>query len=276
MKPFAASATQATAGETRHTEASVRDFNDAARSTARPPTPAATRTYRADNGGANRHEALIDPFELYLQREDGAAVFFEGDYVFFNGQSGKWTRGPDKEPIGATVPFLCNMHEISVGWIKFVDGKIADRQIGRIIDGYVRPPRETLGDLEQRHWPLNRRGEREDPWKKVTYLPMRCMADDEPVVYGPFSDTARRAIKSSSPSTAAATAPGSFPSCCWKTAAFQTHGGTTYVPEFKIVGWEYWDGQPAPEPQPVPLPPPAPAKAGDQGAAEARRDRRHG
>jgi hypothetical protein len=26
-------------------------------------------------------------------------VFFEGDYIFFNGQTGKWSRGADKEPI---------------------------------------------------------------------------------------------------------------------------------------------------------------------------------
>jgi hypothetical protein len=203
---------------------------------------------------------LINPYDLYLQREEGGAVFFEGDYVFFNGQTGKWSRGPEKELISATVPFLCNIQEIYIGWLKFVDSKTF-REIGRIIDGYVRPPREALDDLDQRYWPVNRRGEREDPWKKVTYLPMRCMQDGEPVVYGPFSDTARRAIKSFVAIYCRSDRAGKLPVVLLENRSFQNQsGGTTYVPELKIVGWEYWDGQPAPEPQPVPLPPPAPAK----------------
>ena len=191
----------------------------------------------------------------------GDTVFFEGDYIFFNGQTGKWSRGADKELIGSTTPFLCNMREICVGWLKFVDGK-TDRQVGRIIDGYVRPPREALDDQEEQRWPFNRRGEREDPWKKVTYLPMRCMEDGAPVVYGPFSDTARRAIKSFvAVYRRRSEHDGKMPVVLLESRSFpNTSGGTTYVPTFKDAGWEYWDAAPAPEVRPVPLPPPAPAK----------------
>jgi hypothetical protein len=234
------------------------DEIDREKPTAKPDTPP------TDGGTAlaqSPAQPLIHPLDLYLQREDGDIAFFEGDYVFFNGQTGKWSRGSDKEPINATVPFLCNMHEIHIGWLKFVPDSKPERKIGRIVDGYVRPAREALDDLEEQYWPVNRRGDREDPWKRVTYLPMRCMEDGAPVVYGPFSDTARRAIKSFIAIYRRSNRAGKFPVVLLETGSFPNKaGGTTFVPEFKIIGWEYWSGQPAPEPQPVTPPPPAPAK----------------
>jgi hypothetical protein len=214
---------------------------------------------------------LINPFDLYLQREDGDVVFFEGDYISFNGQTGKWTRGSDKKPINATTQFLCNINEIYIGWLKFADGK-TERHVGRIVDGYVRLPREKLGDLDQRIWPLNRRGEREDPWKKVTYLQMRCQEDGEPVVFGPFSDTARRAIKSFVAICRRTDRGGKLPVVLLGNRSFQYQsGGTTYVPDLKIVGWEFLDGQPVPEPQLVPLPA-TPATAKLAAPVDVKRD----
>jgi hypothetical protein len=205
---------------------------------------------------------LVDPFDLYLQHEEGSGAFFDGDFINFNGQTGAWTRGPDKEPIGATVMFLCNMHEVWLGWIKLVDGKIVDRRIGRLVDGYQRPPREELDDFEEHSWPRNRRsGEPEDPWHQTTYLPMRCMEDDAPCVYGPFAATALRAIRDFVATYRRVDRGGKFPVVLLESRSFQNQGGgTTYVPVLKIVGWEYWDGTPAPEVEPVPIKPPSAAK----------------
>jgi hypothetical protein len=228
-------------------------------------------------------QQTIDPFALYLKSEDGGAAFFEGDYVFFNGQTGVWSRGSEKELIGATMPFLFLMHEIWIGWIKLADGKIVGREGGRIVDGYQRLSREALDDFEERRWPFNRRGEREDPWKKVTYLPMRCMEDGKPVVYGPFSDSARGAIKNFVAVYRRSDRAGKLPVGLLKNRSFQNQsGGVTFVPVFEIAGWEYLDGQPTPEPQPVavPIAPPvavpiaAPAKAGEAKAIVASKPKR--
>src|SRR5262245_24146967 len=40
---------------------------------------------------------LVDPFTLFAE-EEGSGVFFDGDYLNFNGQTGVWTRGSKKEP----------------------------------------------------------------------------------------------------------------------------------------------------------------------------------
>ena len=137
----------------------------------------------------------MSPFDLYLEREPGGTDFFDGEFVHFNGQTGAWTRGAKKIPIGSTVMFLSNMREIAIGWVKVVDSRIVDRQIGWVKDGYERPPREELDDRDDRRWPFNNRDEQEDPWKMTSYLPMRCLEDGEPVVFGPFAPTQLAAIK---------------------------------------------------------------------------------
>ena len=198
---------------------------------------------------------LVNPYDLFLQREEGSDAFFDGDFVNFNGQTGAWTRR--KEPIGATVPFLCNMRQIALGWVKLVDGKPVDRRTGFLIEGYERPERSSnqLDDHEASRWPLNRRGEREDPWRKTTYLPMRCMEDGENVVYGPFADTQRKAIRSFIGIYRRSVRDGKDPVVLLENRSFVNQsGGTTYVPTFKIIGWEYWDGAPAPDVQPVAVP----------------------
>jgi hypothetical protein len=213
-----------------------------------------TTTVNTDDGGAPANvpaQQTIDPFALYVRNEGGGGAFFSGDYVFFNGQSGEWSRGSDKESIGATVTFLCNMQEIHIGWIKLAADAKPVREIGRIIDGYQRLPREALDAPRRRDWPVVR-GEPQDPWKMVTYLPMRCMEDNEAVVFGPFSETARRAVADFVSIYRRADRAGKFPVVLLESRNFPNKsGGTTYVPDFKIVGWEFWDGQPAPEVQPV-------------------------
>jgi hypothetical protein len=208
-------------------------------------------------------QQTIDPYALYVRNEGGGNVFFDGDYINFNGQTGKWSRGSNKESIDATVSFLCNMHEIFIGWIRFVKEDKPRREIGRIIDGYQRLPREALGDNNKQNWQRDQRGDPQDPWRPVTYLCMRCMEDGEAVVYGPSSDTARQAIAKFTDIYRRRDRAGKFPVVLLENRNFKNQsGGLTYVPDFKIIGWEFWDGQPAPEVQPVALPTaPSPPKA---------------
>ena len=110
----------------------------------------------------------------------------------------------------------------------------------RVLDRRLRAAaaRDQLDDLEERDWPLNRRGKREDPWKKTTYLPMRCMEDDENVVFGPFADTQRKAIRSFVGVYRRSDRDGKDPVVLLENRSFENQsGGTTYVPTFKIVDW---------------------------------------
>ncbi len=86
---------------------------------------------------------LVDPYEQFAARE-GGPEFFEGDLIKF--VKGKWERGQDKQAIGATEMFTANLAELHEGWIRFEDGRVADREIGRVASGYVHPPRSRLAN----------------------------------------------------------------------------------------------------------------------------------
>ena len=70
---------------------------------------------------------------------------------------------------------------------------------------------------------------------------------DELVVYGPFSPSARKAIKDSVAVVRRSNRGGMDPVVSLGNWRFpNTHGGINYGPVFTIAAWEYWDGQPAP------------------------------
>lgn len=151
---------------------------------------------------------------------------------------------------------------MAVGWVKIIDGKIVARELGLVVDGYERKLRKELDDAEECRWPFIN-GIRQDPWKPTTYLPMRNDEDGGLVVYGPFSDSGRGAIKYFVSVVRRSDRGGKDPQVLLESRKFTNqHGGVNYAPVFKIVGWDYWDGQPALEVQPiaVPIAPAAPAK----------------
>src|SRR5262249_55948462 len=130
--------------------------------------------------------------------EGGTGFLLEGyEFLNFNGQTGECTIGKDKRKIGATTPFLVHLHDMAVGWGKLDRElkKIIRRGVGCVREGYGRLARQKLDDLDESTWPRNKRGEREDPWKKVTMLPMRNMEDDGLAVFGPLAPTQLGAIK---------------------------------------------------------------------------------
>ena len=203
----------------------------------------------------------VHPLNLYLENEPGGGTFFEGEFINFNGQTGEWSLGRDrnKRTIGSTTPFLINTAGMAIGHVKCVDGKIVDREIGLVADGYQRKAREELDDYPEHCWPYNN-GERQDPWRPTTYLPMRNTETDELVVYGPFSPSARKAIKDFVAVVRRSNRGGMDPVVLLGSRRFPNkHGGINYAPVFTIAAWEYWDGQPAPALSPiaVPIAPPA-------------------
>lgn len=121
--------------------------------------------------------------ELVVQNTDVAALAVEarqldndfrvGDDLRF--VKGKWTKhvGDRKIEITATMPFIFDMLSYQHGWICWRDRKPTYKLIGRPIDGFVSPVRDRLGDLEERNWPRNNKGEHIDPWQETFSIVMR-------------------------------------------------------------------------------------------------------
>jgi len=202
---------------------------------------------------------LVDPFGHYAAIEGGDA-FFNGDYAKIDQEDG-WVRGQKKEPIGATEPFVANMHEARHGWIKFAkgDGEGVERHTILIMECPELPPCPACGNIVDEH------DDKRCDWRPVVYLPLRSVTDPDDVVC--FTGTgkgARRAVAQLCRVYAreGADRQGKSPAITLNTWSFDNKsGGKTTWPDFKIVGWEFFTpGVPAPEPKlvAVPIAPPSP------------------
>ena len=67
--------------------------------------------------------------------------------------------------------FIAHASQLTIGWIKFVNNKVADRKMGRAAERFVPPERDELGDMEQSEWEV-RDGELQDPWSYQHLLPL--------------------------------------------------------------------------------------------------------
>ena len=78
----------------------------------------------------------------------------------------------DTESIPVGVRCIAHSDEITVGWIKWVDGRPGDQRVGRIADRYVPPKRGELDDNDPKLWPLQDDGTRRDVWVFTMSVPL--------------------------------------------------------------------------------------------------------
>jgi hypothetical protein len=89
--------------------------------------------------------------------------FSKGDFIV----------GDAGETVAEDIEFTALMDELTVGWIRWEDGKIAEQRMGRVIDGFVPQPRRELGDLDAAAWETGADGKARDPWAFQNYLPLQ-------------------------------------------------------------------------------------------------------
>jgi hypothetical protein len=147
---------------------------------------------------------------------------------------GLYSIGDDAIPEGAR--YIASVDNWTRGWVKFLDRRPVEQRVGRVVDGFVVPGRDELGDTDESAWP-EEDGKRRDPWALQSYLPLIDEKTNEMVVFISGSAGGRRAIAS----------------VC-KTASQNPHNGSPIVmlgvgsyrhktygrieePEFKVVGW---------------------------------------
>ena len=88
---------------------------------------------------------------------------------------------------------LCD--ETQVGWIKFNGlGQAPDRVMGLLYDGFVLPPRESLGDTDMTQWDEGLTGKPEDPWQHQINVVLQKRDTGEMFCFSTSSNTGRRAV----------------------------------------------------------------------------------
>jgi hypothetical protein len=86
---------------------------------------------------------------------------------------GDWLLGQDEEEIADGTRFVASMENLLVGWVKWVDNKPVEQIMGRIVEGYQAPKRDTLGDNDKEAWETDQEGKARDPWQFSNQILMK-------------------------------------------------------------------------------------------------------
>jgi hypothetical protein len=190
MKPTANTRTSAQQQAQQRADAERRTQAKAAivrQSPAAPPTVTAPVTSTAVTVPDSR-----DYRSRYL--DEIAPSSIAGRLIKFS-KDGKFVTNDDGEPISEAAEFIALCDETLVGWIRFNgDDTPPDRHQGLLYDGFVMPPRPSLGDLDEAQWPLGLSGQPQDPWQHQMCLVLQNVDSREMFTFSTTSVSGRRAV----------------------------------------------------------------------------------
>jgi hypothetical protein len=125
----------------------------------------------------------FDPFERIADEENTGTIlkFAKGEWI-----------AEDRVINGTRL--IAEMDKLAIGWRKWIDGKIVDMNIGYAAEDFRPKARSELGDTDSNSWPLNTRGERNDPWQHGYYLRLSSEDGDEIYAWAATSFGARKEV----------------------------------------------------------------------------------
>jgi hypothetical protein len=107
-------------------------------------------------------------------------------------KKGKYSIGDDDVPLGHK--YLAHTSQWTLCWIKFIDGRVADRRMGKVADGYRLPKREDLDDNDPATWEVGLDGKPQDPWCFQYLLPLEDLKTGEVAIFTTSSIGGRRGV----------------------------------------------------------------------------------
>lgn len=131
-----------------------------------------------------------NPYESYANAVSSRTII--GDLLKFS--KGEYTAGQNDEEVPMGTKLVANMEDLSVGWIKWVDGTPAEHVMGRVADGYIPVARKTLGDHDESEWDTDNDGRPRDPWQMTNYLLLKSTKSDDLFTFTTSSAGGKNAI----------------------------------------------------------------------------------
>jgi hypothetical protein len=127
--------------------------------------------------------------------DDVAPASIVGRLVKFT-KDGVFATTDDGVAISDDVDFVALVDQTLIGYIRFrSEGEPPDRVMGLLYDGFVMPPRHSLGDNDQEQWEIGLNGQPQDPWQHTVYLVLeRRDETHELFTFVTSSITGRRAV----------------------------------------------------------------------------------
>ena len=149
-----------------------------------PETTTAPQVPAVRNGGG-------DALSAYLAEVAPATMV--GRLIKF--KDGGYITVDDGEPVPEGSEFIVLADATVVGWIRFRGpGESLDRVMGLPFDGFVPPPRTSLGDLDKARWEIGLDGEPDDCWKHQMAIVLQNTATQELFTFSVLNVTGRRAV----------------------------------------------------------------------------------
>jgi hypothetical protein len=156
---------------------------------------------------------------------------------------GKWRIGDDVIEPG--TKFIAYMPQALRGWVKFENGKVTDRRIGKTSERFQMPEREELGDLDPTKWEIGPDGKPRDPWGEQRYLPLLGVDDDRIVTYVTGSASGKIAIQDLNRRYGFRLPTTQLPIVALAVREYQHKVyGLMEAPRFNLVGWTDPSGEP--------------------------------
>jgi hypothetical protein len=85
----------------------------------------------------------------------------------------------DVDNIPEGVRCVAHADEITLGWVKWVDGRPEDPRTGRIADKFTPPQRSELDDNDSKQWEVQDDGTHRDPWQFQMSVPVTRLDTQE-------------------------------------------------------------------------------------------------
>jgi hypothetical protein len=99
------------------------------------------------------------------------------------------------ETVALGTEYLAHAAAWTKTWLKFVDGKLAERKVYRVARGERPPERDELDDNDESCWPEGRDGKPSDPWVFQYLLPLEDMATGELLIFVTPSVGGQQAVR---------------------------------------------------------------------------------
>jgi hypothetical protein len=188
--------------------------------------------------------------DRYLDEVSPASVV--GRMIKFS-KDGTFITTDDDQRVPESAEFIALCDETLIGWVKFNGvGEPPDRVMGLLYDGFVMPPRESLGDLDESQWSEGLDGKPADPWQHHQYLVLQDTATRELFTFVTSSVTGRRAVGNLLRhfNRTQKTAPEELPVVRLRTGGFQhkdSRVGFVTTPVFVVCGRQPRDSAAKPD-----------------------------
>jgi hypothetical protein len=173
-------------------------------------------------------------------QDDDAPAGIVGRPIKFDGKVGEFSTPDDQEPVPEDVDFVALCDQTAIGYVRFNgEGNPPDRILVLPYDGQLRPPRDTLGDMDPTTWPIGLSGRPEDPWQLFSYLVLQRADTAEYFTFNTTSITGRAAVATLCRhyDRLQKTHPDMYPIVRCKPGGYQSQKfGWVHKPIFAVVG----------------------------------------